>query len=94
MIYSLFIIEAVVKVSLPHNEDNSEVAKEFTAASMPLHIAVMLFELRIDEAELLVVEATAEVVEAVVVVRRHFGSSRPETVLHSLSRSFSNFLQI
>ena len=55
----------MVKVSLPHNEDNSEVAKEFTAASMPLHIAVMLFELRIDEAELLVVEATAEVVEAV-----------------------------
>ena len=84
----------MVKVSLPHNEDKSEVPKEFTAASMPLHIAVMLFELRIDEAELLVVEATAEVVEAVVVVRRHFGSSRPETVLHSLSRSFSNFLQI
>ena len=87
----------MVKVSLPHNEDNSEVPKEFTAASIPLHIAVMLFELRIDETteeELLVVEATAEVVEAVVVVRRHFGSSRPRAVLHSLSRSFSNFLQI
>ena len=84
----------MVKVSLPHNEDNSEVPKEFTAASIPLHIAVMLFELRIDEADDEVVEATAEVVEAVVVVRRHFGSDRPRAVLHSLSRSFSNFLQI
>ena len=83
----------MVKVSLPHNEDNSEVPKEFTAASIPLHIAVMLL-LRIDETDDEVVEATAEVVEAVVVVRRHFGSDRPRAVLHSLSRSFSNFLQI